>query len=294
MPPARPAKTTVRVTRPVSTRPLAIVAATPSDRNAPTRLRMPDRPTATRGLSAFVAIEVAMALPVSWNPLVKSKPRAVTTTRTSSKSFPRAASPPAFPVSRCSTNNEAICRRWVSRYSPAIYLARTARARRRGSLPCSRQSLPDGEKMPERERDCRAGRSPPGLIDRRRRQWPFSCGNRVIQAAEQVVERAVLELDHHHMVKGQHSGRDRASADLPFWHSTLARTKAPILPAHSGGRPLGRRADPGLPAQQRGQVLGSGHDAAEAARGEPPGHVGGVPVQEFRATRMGYHVDDLG
>ena len=34
--PARPAKTTVSVTRPVLTRPFAIVAATPSERNAPT------------------------------------------------------------------------------------------------------------------------------------------------------------------------------------------------------------------------------------------------------------------
>src|SRR5580692_6577835 len=87
MPPVRPAATTVSVTSLVSTRPLAIVAATASERNAPTRLSTPDSATATRGGSAPVAIEVAIALPVSWNPLVKSNPRAVTTTRTNSRSL---------------------------------------------------------------------------------------------------------------------------------------------------------------------------------------------------------------
>ena len=57
---------------------LVTVAATSTERNAPTRLRMPARVTAVLGLSAPVAIEVAIALPVSWNPLVKSKARAVT------------------------------------------------------------------------------------------------------------------------------------------------------------------------------------------------------------------------
>src|SRR5580692_6630847 len=65
IPPASPAATTVNVTSLVLTRPLAIVAATASDRNAPIRFRTPDRPTATRGLSALVAIDVAIALPVS-------------------------------------------------------------------------------------------------------------------------------------------------------------------------------------------------------------------------------------
>ena len=72
IPPARPADHR-QVTSPVLTRPLAIVAATASERNAPTRLSTPDRATATRGPSAPVAIEVAIALPVSWKPLVKSK-----------------------------------------------------------------------------------------------------------------------------------------------------------------------------------------------------------------------------
>src|SRR6201995_1843933 len=86
-PPHKPARTTVTVTLPVSTRPLAMVAATLSDRNAPTRLSTPDSATPTRGPRAPVAIEVAMALPVSWKPFVKSKPSATTTTRTIMMSF---------------------------------------------------------------------------------------------------------------------------------------------------------------------------------------------------------------
>src|SRR6185437_15833379 len=85
--PIRPAATTVSVTSLVSTRPLAIVAATARDRNAPIRLSTPDRATAIRGRSAPVAIVVAIALPVSWNPLVKSKARAVITTRPSTTSL---------------------------------------------------------------------------------------------------------------------------------------------------------------------------------------------------------------
>jgi hypothetical protein len=57
------------------------VNATSTLRKAPTRFRTPDRATATFGRSALVAMEVAIALAVSWNPFVKSKPRAVTTTR---------------------------------------------------------------------------------------------------------------------------------------------------------------------------------------------------------------------
>src|SRR6202022_2293169 len=47
-----------------------------------TRLRTPANRTATLGLRAPVAMEVAMALPVSWNPFVKSKASAVTTSST--------------------------------------------------------------------------------------------------------------------------------------------------------------------------------------------------------------------
>ena len=45
--------------------PLAIVAATLIEMNAPTRLRVAAMATATRGLSAPVAIDVATALAVS-------------------------------------------------------------------------------------------------------------------------------------------------------------------------------------------------------------------------------------
>jgi hypothetical protein len=54
------------------------VTATSTDRNAPTRLRTPARRTAVFGFRAPVAIDVAMAFPVSWKPLVKSKASAVT------------------------------------------------------------------------------------------------------------------------------------------------------------------------------------------------------------------------
>lgn len=86
MAPARPPNTTARVTRPVSTSPLAIVAATLRERNAPTRLRLADSATAVRGPSALVAIDVAIALAVSWNPLVKSNdtPVMITSARTTS------------------------------------------------------------------------------------------------------------------------------------------------------------------------------------------------------------------
>ncbi len=61
-PPTRPAKTSSSVTMCPSIRPLAIVAATVVDMNAPTRLRTADSATAALGLSAPLAMEVAMAL----------------------------------------------------------------------------------------------------------------------------------------------------------------------------------------------------------------------------------------
>src|SRR5215831_13339444 len=61
MPPARPAATTVRVTSAVLTRPLAIVAATARERNAPMKFSSPETATATRGGSAPVAMDVAIA-----------------------------------------------------------------------------------------------------------------------------------------------------------------------------------------------------------------------------------------
>ena len=72
--------------------PLEMVLATCTDRNAPTRLRTAETSTAILGLSAPVAIEVAMALAVSWKPLVKSKASAVTmTTMTRSERSIRAS-----------------------------------------------------------------------------------------------------------------------------------------------------------------------------------------------------------
>src|SRR3954464_5009701 len=78
--PISPAKTVSSVIEVESTIPLAIVAATASDRNAPTKFRLADIATAARGERARVDTEVAIALAVSWNPLVKSKASAVPTT----------------------------------------------------------------------------------------------------------------------------------------------------------------------------------------------------------------------
>jgi len=78
--PTNPAKMTVGVILASSTSPLEIVFATSTDRNAPIRLRMPAMMTAVRGFSALVAIEVAIALAVSWKPFVKSNASAVTMT----------------------------------------------------------------------------------------------------------------------------------------------------------------------------------------------------------------------
>ena len=48
-----------------------MVRATCTDRKAPTRFSTPARSTAIHGRRAPVAIEVAIALAVSWNPFVK-------------------------------------------------------------------------------------------------------------------------------------------------------------------------------------------------------------------------------
>src|SRR3954464_10868451 len=68
--------------------PPAIVAATLIERNAPTKFRTAAMVTATRGRRALVAMVVAMALAVSWKPLVKSNPTAVITTMTRSAVVP--------------------------------------------------------------------------------------------------------------------------------------------------------------------------------------------------------------
>src|SRR4051812_27592507 len=80
--PTSPAKMTVVVTMPAFTIPWATVAATEIEMNAPAKFRMAATPTAMRGLSAPVAIVVAIAFAVSWNPLVKSKTSATATTST--------------------------------------------------------------------------------------------------------------------------------------------------------------------------------------------------------------------
>ena len=95
MPPMRPAKMMVRPIDPSipgSNCPVSLlwifktfvvtVMATSTERKAPTRFRTPASTTAVFGLSAPVAIEVAIAFPVSWKPLVKSKARAVAISNT--------------------------------------------------------------------------------------------------------------------------------------------------------------------------------------------------------------------
>src|SRR4051794_33938391 len=88
--PTRPANTICGVMTSASTMPDAIVAATASERNAPTKFSAAAIVTAERGPIARVEIDVATAFAVSWNPLVKSKARAVPTTihRTTSEPMP--------------------------------------------------------------------------------------------------------------------------------------------------------------------------------------------------------------
>src|SRR5262249_58137405 len=64
--PTSPAKMIGTVTSACSTIPLAMVAATATEMNAPAKLRTDASPTATRGGSARVAIVVAIAFAVSW------------------------------------------------------------------------------------------------------------------------------------------------------------------------------------------------------------------------------------
>ena len=78
--PIRPANTIAGVISSASTMPLATVAATSSEMNAPTKLSAAAMVTAVRGCIARVEIDVATALAVSWKPLVKSKASAVATT----------------------------------------------------------------------------------------------------------------------------------------------------------------------------------------------------------------------
>jgi hypothetical protein len=85
--PTSPASTTLSVITFGSTMPVAIVAATAKKKNAPRKFRIAELSTAIRGESACVETLVAIEFAVSWNPLVKSKKRAVTTTATSVSSI---------------------------------------------------------------------------------------------------------------------------------------------------------------------------------------------------------------
>ena len=84
MAPTNAASTTKRpLTPPVAdggTIPFAIVVATAIERNAPRKLSAAEIRTATIGLSAPVAIDVAIALAVSWKPFVKSNEAAAAIT----------------------------------------------------------------------------------------------------------------------------------------------------------------------------------------------------------------------
>src|ERR1700761_7129523 len=71
------------VTWPAWMMPVATVAATLSEMNAPTKLSTEASAIAVRGASARVEIEEATTLAVSWKPLVKSNASAATTTITS-------------------------------------------------------------------------------------------------------------------------------------------------------------------------------------------------------------------
>ena len=81
--PTSPASTTSSVIASGLTMPVATVAATAKKKNAPMKLRIAELKTATRGESARVETLVAIEFAVSWNPFVKSKKSAVTTTATS-------------------------------------------------------------------------------------------------------------------------------------------------------------------------------------------------------------------
>ena len=90
MAPTSPASTTLRSIASWSTMPVAIVAATSNDTNAPATLRIAAIRTADLGLIARVETVVAIEFAVSWKPFVKSKKSATATTATSVASTPPA------------------------------------------------------------------------------------------------------------------------------------------------------------------------------------------------------------
>ena len=70
MAPTRAAMTTAWVVVASSTRPAPIVLATAVPANAPMKLNEAAMRIASRGWSALVATDVAIAFAVSWNPLM--------------------------------------------------------------------------------------------------------------------------------------------------------------------------------------------------------------------------------
>lgn len=96
--PTSPAKIMAGLTSVSSTIPPEIVLATSVGRKAPPMLRTPLTRTAALGFSAPVAMEVAIAFAVSWNPFVKSNASAVTTSCV--KTFPPSMSVPCAKLSR--------------------------------------------------------------------------------------------------------------------------------------------------------------------------------------------------
>jgi hypothetical protein len=85
--PTRPAMTISSVIACWSTMPVAIVAATATEANAPAKLSTAALATAMRGLSARVETLVAIEFAVSWKPFVKSKNSATATTDQSIRSI---------------------------------------------------------------------------------------------------------------------------------------------------------------------------------------------------------------
>src|SRR5581483_3940258 len=83
--PSSAASTVFGLARLVSMMPLPTVFATAAVRNTPAKFASEATATAIRGESARVETDVATAFAVSWNPFVKSKPSATTSTTTRRK-----------------------------------------------------------------------------------------------------------------------------------------------------------------------------------------------------------------
>ena len=168
--------------------PLAIVAATWSDRKAPTKLRTAAMVTATRGGIARVEIEVATALAVSWKPFVKSKASAVPTTiqrTTSSMPYRFLIITPSRMLAARSVESMASSRRSKMSFQRMTII---------GSIPVSNSDA-------SASRTLRSPSFSSRLISTVK--WRMSPnvrrrGNRVVQLAAGVVEdpREVLRLVH--------------------------------------------------------------------------------------------------